>query len=361
MPSTATTEAEGPEPAAAAAAPIGVVIVSWNVRDLLRACLASLGEAGRPTRVVVVDNASSDGSAAMLRAEFPAVGLIANTDNRGFTAANNQGFRALGLRLGDETAGGLDATRPGRVLILNPDAELAPGALDDLAECLDRHPEAAAAGPRLVYGDGAPQESRRRFPGLWTGILEATPWAWHWPDNPVARRYHMRDVPPELPGRVDWLSGAAILFRSEALEAADGFDEGFFMYSEELDLCRRLRDLGWSVRYCPAARVTHHEGRSSAQVVDARHRHFQRSRIRYYRKHHGRGAAAFVRAGVLAGFAAEWCLEALKWLLGHRRALRRARMRAYAALLADGLGPTRGAGPKGGAEPGGGPAPSIGA
>jgi GT2 family glycosyltransferase len=169
--------------------------------------------------------------------------------------------------------------------------------------------------------------------------------AWHWPDNPVARRFRMDDVPDDRAGRVDWLTGAALLLRTAALRAVGGLDEGFFMYSEEVDLCRRLADAGWEVHYAPAAEVVHHEGRSSEQVVPARHRHFQRSRVRYFAKHHGPWAARVVRAGLVVGYGVELLLETAKWLVGHRRPLRRARMAMYAGLLRDGLGGDVASGP----------------
>jgi N-acetylglucosaminyl-diphospho-decaprenol L-rhamnosyltransferase len=322
-------------PSAAQSGPtIGVVVVSWNVCPLLRACLASIRSAGLPTCVVVVDNASADGSAAMVRTEFPEVRLVASTTNLGFTRGNNLGLGALGVVDGADASG----AAPRFVLLLNPDAELLPGALATLVATIEARPGVGAVGPLLLNPDGTVQSSRRRFPSLATGLLESTPVAWHWPNNPWARRYRMDDVPPTAGGPVDWVTGAALLLRAEALAALGGFDEGFFMYSEELDLCRRLRAAGWAVYFEPAARVVHHEGQSSGQVAGLRHRHFQRSRVRYFRKHHGRGAGALVRLGVLAQFAAEALLEAAKGALGHRRALRRQRVAAYWALLRDGLG-----------------------
>lgn len=383
MPSNATSDAAGVvggerssgdgSTDAASQPRIGVVVVGWNVKDLLQRCLATVAQSPVSLHVVVIDNASADGSAAMVRDEFPEVTLIANADNRGFTAANNQGFRALGLT-------GIDGCRvaagrgesvptssspaaaapdpplpapdkaapapapptsspPDYTLILNPDTEVIGDALAVLADYLDRHPEVGAVGPLLQNPDGSVQPSRRRFPSLATGLVESTPVAWHWPDNAVARRYHMADVPADAAGPVDWVTGAAILLRSSALAAAGGFDEGFFMYSEELDLCRRLADAGWAVHFCPAARIMHHEGRSSAQVAAARHLSFQRSRVRYFHKHHGAAAAGIVRVGILAAYAGELGIEALKWLLGHQRALRRARIAAYWNLLRDGLRP----------------------
>ncbi len=341
---------------------VGVVIVSWNVRELLARCLESLRAAGLPTRIVVVDNASSDGSVEALRERFADVTWLVNADNAGFTRANNQGFRLLGhagIRGGEiapearvhgparggATGGTPDGERgvqavspPDWTLILNPDTELDPETLDTLVDDLRAHPEAGAVGPALFYPDGRPQPSRRRFPSLLAGLVESTPIGWRWPNLPPVQRLHMRGE-PEAAGEVDWVTGAAILLRREALEAAGGFDEGFFMYSEELDLCRRLHAAGWRVRYNPAARVLHHEGQSSDQVAPRRHRMFQRSRIRYFGKHHGALAGFLLRWGILAQYAVELVVEALKGALGHRRELRRERVSAYAALLRDGLHP----------------------
>jgi hypothetical protein len=136
---------------------------------------------------------------------------------------------------------------------------------------------------------------------------------------------------------VDWLVGAALLTRRSVLDQVGDFDEGYFMYSEELDWCRRAKLAGWRVVYLPSARIIHYEGRSSEQVVAARHIRFQSSRVRYFRKFHGRPAAAALRAFVLAAFAVEWALEAGKWLLGSKRSLRRERMAAYGQLLASRL------------------------
>lgn len=315
--------------------PTPVVIVSWNVRDLLRACLASVRASTLPTRVVVVDNASADGSADMVRAEFPEVTLVASPENLGFTRGNNEGLRALGV-LGGSSAAEDHSWPP--VLLLNPDAELLPGALEALVAYLADHPQVGAVGPLLLNTDGSVQSSRRRFPTVLTALAESTPFEWHWPGNPWARRYRMDDVPPDAAGPVDWVTGAALLVRAEVLADLGGFDEGFFMYSEEVDLCRRMRSAGWQVHFLPEAQVIHHEGQSSGQVAPQRHRYFQRSRVRYVRKHHGRLAGEIVRWGVLKEFALEAALEWTKGKLGHKSALRQARVAAYVALLRDGLG-----------------------
>ncbi|MEO8083365.1 MAG: glycosyltransferase family 2 protein, partial [Ardenticatenales bacterium] len=222
---------------------------------------------------------------------------------------------------------------PAYTMLLNPDTEVPPGALATLVAALDADPALGAVGPRLRYADGALQPSRYRDPTPLTCLCDSTPLAWHWPNNPVVRRYHLADVPDDRAQDVDWLNGAALVVRSDALRAVGGLDEGFFMYSEEADLCRRLRSLGRRVRFEPAAEIVHLEGRSSGQVVAARHVHFQRSRVRYCRKHDGRAAAALVRFGLRAEFASEWLLEALKWTIGHKRAIRASRMRAYLTVI----------------------------
>jgi GT2 family glycosyltransferase len=247
-------------------------------------------------------------------------------------------MRALGLAVtGDAGVAAGPEVPPDAVFLLNPDTEVAPDTVARLLAYLRAHPRAGLVGPSLVYGDGSPQVSARRFPSLWVGLVESTPIGWGLPDLPATRAFRLEGRPPGLAGPVDWIGGAAILGRRAALEAAGGFDEGFFMYAEELDLCRRLRELGWETHIEPAARVVHHEARSSAQVPGRRHLLFHRSRLRYFRKHHGRAAAELLRLGLLAQYAGALALEAAKWLVGHKRELRRSRVRAYADLLASGL------------------------
>lgn len=347
---------------------LSIVIVSWNVRELLAACLRSIARSQGsgigspesesasaknltpdtrplPLEIIVVDNASSDGSAAMVAAEFPSVHLIANRENRGFTGGNNQG---------------LAVARGRYVFFLNPDTVVVDGALTILLAYMDAHPKVGACGPQLRYGDGSLQSSRRRFPTFMTALFESTPLAWHWPAalNPWARRYRMEDRLSGIgdrgsgtggPGEVtadslahtgqdvDWVVGAALLARREVLAQIGGFDEGYFMYSEELDWCRRAKAAGWQIVYVPAAQVIHYEGKSSEQVVAARHIRFQTSKVRYFRKFHGSRQAEALRVFILASFAVEWALEAGKWLLGSNRPLRRERMAAYGELLRTGL------------------------
>jgi len=306
---------------------LSVVIVNWNVRELLRRCLRSVLASGRlgglAMEVIVVDNASSDGSAEMVREEFPEVRLIANEENLGFTGANNQGIAA---------------SRGRYLLLLNPDAEVLGDALGAMVDYMDAHPDVGALGPMLLNPDGSVQSSRRRFPTLATAFLESTIFQWELSrDNRILRRYYVLDRPDDEVQEVDWVTGACILMRREALEEVGPLDEGFFMYSEELDWCRRARERGWKVVYLPTARVVHYGGKSSEQVVPFRHIQFQRSKVRYFCKHHGRLWAWFLRLFLLAMYAYLLIVESLKWLVGHKRPLRAERVRAYWQVLRSGL------------------------
>jgi GT2 family glycosyltransferase len=213
------------------------------------------------------------------------------------------------------------------------------GAAAALLEYLEAHPLVGVVGPQLRYGDGSYQSSRRRFPTLATALFESTPLAWHFPParNPWARRYHMMGAPATEVQRVDWLTGAALMTRREVLDQVGAFDEGYFMYSEELDWQRRVRQAGWHVVYLPQAVITHYEGSSSGQAVAARHLRFNLSKVRYFRKHHGARHAGFLRLALLVMFAVEWIVEAVKFVLGSQRPLRRSRLRAYWSVLRSGL------------------------
>ncbi len=308
---------------------LSVVILSWNVRDLLRECLASAtgaradapGRAPLSTEIIVVDNASSDGSADMVRAEFPGVRLVVNATNRGYPGGNNDGIAAACGRY---------------ILILNPDTRVLGDALATLVDYADAHPDVGALGPQLVNPDGTVQSSRRRFPTLITALFEST-WLQSWAPPGLLRRYYVLDHGDDETVEVDWVTGACLLVRREVVQQVGALDEGYFMYSEELDWCRRIRQAGWKVVYLPAARVIHYAAKSSDQVAPQRHIYFQTSKVRYFRKHHGRLSANVLRAALLAMYLWQLGLEAAKGALGHKRELRRERVRAYWQVLRSGL------------------------
>jgi N-acetylglucosaminyl-diphospho-decaprenol L-rhamnosyltransferase len=301
---------------------LSVVILNWNVRALLERCLTSIRSARYAIEIVVVDNASTDGSVALVRGTYPQVTLIVNEVNRGFTGGNNQGLAAAQGRY---------------ALVLNPDTEIVGGALDRLVDYLEAHPQVGAVGPMLLNPDRSIQPSRRRFPTVLTGFFEST-WLQGLAPRGVLRRYYMEDVPANVVQEVDWLNGACTLFRRAALDQVGGYDEAnFFMYSEELDLCRRIKAAGWRIVYVPDAQVIHHAGKSSEQAVAARHIHFNTSKVRYFRKWHGRAAAGALRGWLLSQYVWQIGLEAIKYALGRKRALRRQRMGVYWQVLRSGL------------------------
>jgi N-acetylglucosaminyl-diphospho-decaprenol L-rhamnosyltransferase len=323
---------------------LSILIVNWNVRDLLRACLQSLlADNDSPSEgstlscvrveeweieVLVVDNASQDGSVEMVQSEFPQVTLIESVENLGFTRGNNLLLRRCRGRY---------------ALLLNPDTEVHRDAIPRMLSYAEAHSDVAVVGPRLIYGDGRPQPSRRRFPTLMTAFMESTLLQQWFPHNRWARRYTLADVPADMVQEVDWVTGACMLVRRAAWEEIGLLDEGYFMYSEELDWCRRMVDAGWRVVYLPDAVVTHHEDQSSGQVVAARHIRFQRSKVRYFRKHHGLLHAEVLRAFILGTYLWQLGVETCKYALGHKRPLRRERMAAYVQVLRSGLNTREGA------------------
>lgn len=327
---------------------LAILIVNWNVRDLLRACLVSLRTCAASTHqqhLIVVDNASSDGSVEMLRNEFPDVHCIANPSNRGFTGGNNDGlawiekhlrFAIDDLRLVEATSNS-QATNVRRqsdyVLLLNPDTEVTAGALDALLAYADANPQVGVVGPQLRYPDGSIQSSRRRFPTLFSAMIEST-WLQALLPSRWLDSFYVHDHADDQTSTVDWVMGAAMLVRCTAYAKVGGLDEtNFFMYSEELDWCRRIVMAGWHVVYHPAAVIIHHEGQSSQQVSARRMIYFNRSKVRYFAKHHGWASSTLLRAMLMAQFGWQMGLEATKWLLGHRRPLRAERVRAYGSVF----------------------------
>jgi N-acetylglucosaminyl-diphospho-decaprenol L-rhamnosyltransferase len=281
---------------------------------------------GRPRQLswqlIVVDNASSDGSVQMLKQEHPQVEVIANQSNLGFTAGNNQGISLSDGR---------------HVLLLNPDTEVVGDALWEMVSHMDEHAGVGALGPQLLYPDGTVQSSRRRFPRLDTAFLEGTflqPW---FVSSGILRRYYVLDRADDETQEVDWLVGACLLMRRAALQEVGSLDERFFMYSEEMDWCYRAKARGWKVVYLPTARVIHHEGKSSEQVLPVRHVQFQRSKVLFFRKHRGAWRAGVLRFYLLGTYLWQTILESLKCLVGHKRPLRQQRVAAYWQVLRSGL------------------------
>src|SRR4051794_40503742 len=320
---------------------LGIVIVSWNVKDLLRRCLqsveASLHGSSLSSRIVVVDNASQDGTPQMVKDAFLDVHLIENSSNRGFARGSNDGMRALGL-LSPETR---PRRAPRYLLLLNPDTEVVGDAIPHMVHYLETHPEVIVVGPQLRYGNGTLQSSRRRRPGLLTLFWESTLLEQWWPHNPWAVHYRFEERPAVGEQQVDWLVGAALLVRATTIDRVGGLDEGFFMYSEELEWQERLtrgrRAQRGRIVYLPGAIIIHDEGRSSEQNLLRRHIDFNRSKLRYTRLRFGPTMALLLRTFLLASYLVQTLIEASKWVLGHKRRLRAARVRQYLQIVASGL------------------------
>jgi GT2 family glycosyltransferase/glycosyltransferase involved in cell wall biosynthesis len=263
---------------------ISVVIVSFNTRELLRGCLASLREQDRQdVHTIVVDNRSTDGSQAMVRTEFPEVELLESEENLGFAKGNNAGF----VRCTGEF-----------VLLLNSDAFPHTGAITAMVDAARRHPGAAVIGPRLLNSDGTLQRSAWPFPDPTRLLLEAV--GLH---RILRRTPFFEDLGTwnhDEERRVDFLAGACLLLRATALAEVGGFDERFYMYAEEADLQRRMRARGWSVMLTPTAVVTH-VGGASATGPASRLSQFYGGQLRFLRKHRGGGAVAIARISLLIG------------------------------------------------------------
>jgi N-acetylglucosaminyl-diphospho-decaprenol L-rhamnosyltransferase len=274
---------------------VAVVVVSYDAREALAACLDSLSRhGGLVCEVVVVDNASKDDSAEAVRARGPAVRLIGNSDNLGFARACNQG---------------LGATSAPLVLFLNPDATVAAGAVEALAARLRGEGDVGAVGPLTRHPDGTIQVStgpdlpplaELRQRRLVRGLRRRDPGALR-----EAEERHAREHEP------GWVSGSCLMARREALEAVGGFDEGFFLYEEDADLCRRLRRAGWRVVFTPAAQIRHQLGRSMARSPLRARLEYQRSHLLYYRKHNGHLATTALRLVLLGRSLAALGLSAL--------------------------------------------------
>lgn len=305
---------------------MGVAIVSYNTASLLRRCLQSL-VADTSGRVLVLDN-GTDGSADLVRREFPSVQVRAQEDNRGYGAAANVAIAELGTRY---------------VLLLNADTELTPRTVESLAAYLDDHPRVAVAGPRIVNAAGTYEQSAHRFPTATSLLLHAR-W-WPGPQSAPAQRPSKHRRSPfaalahwnEWRARpVDWVLGAALAIRREAFETVNGFDEAYFLYQEEIDLCYRLRAAGWEIHYAPVATILHVGGASTGQRATETFGQFVRSTRRFARLRLSRTRAAGVRAVLGAVLVTRLALEAAR-LAGSRSSEGRERIRGRIAAWRRGL------------------------
>ncbi len=256
---------------------LSIIIVSWNVKDDVLACLSSLRQnpLSPPFEQIVIDNNSSDGTADFVKQNYPEVTLIANQDNLGFAKANNQGIALAAGRY---------------VLLLNPDTIVHPGSLDILVKFLDDNPDVGACGPKLLNNDGSPQASVRRFPTFRGVLYSHTVCRLLGLFRTQHREWMMRDFGYDKQTDVDQIMGAAMMVRNSAIEEVGHLDGDFFMYFEEVDWCYRIKQAGWRIVFLPDAVLTHLGGRSSSQAPLKRIM-MLKSLLAFFRKHRRASAA----------------------------------------------------------------------
>ena len=259
---------------------LSIIIVSWNVADLLANCLNSIltHPPSGSYEILVVDNASSDDSVRVLREKFPQVRLILNDQNVGFAGANNQAMQAATGRY---------------LLLLNPDTIVFEGTLQCLVDFLDQHPQAGAAGSLYENPDGSLQPSAFPFPTVSRELWRLL----HLDRLHAYGTYNMQRWSRKTPREVDSLQGASLMLRRAALDETGLLDTGYFMYTEEIDLCYRLRQKGWSLYWVPRSRIIHFGGQSTRQAALKMFLCLYGSKVQFFRKHYGEASArAYKRA-----------------------------------------------------------------
>lgn len=284
---------------------LAIVIVNYNTRELLGDCLDSIFEShGDFTyQVCVVDNNSSDGSAGLVRETFPQVRLVESQVNGGYAYANNLGLRAMGF--GDSQFSVLNSQLARYVLLLNPDTILPPSALQQMLAFMDAHPEAGAAGPRLVLPDGQLDRAcRRSFPTPEIACYRLTGLSFLFPRSRRFGRYNLSYLDPAETTEVDSVVGAFMMVRGKAVEQAGLLDESFFMYGEDLDWAYRIKQAGWKIYYNADVTVLHYKEAASKgkRAIRLKTRYeFYRAMHLFYHKHYEATTPFWLRGLVLAG------------------------------------------------------------
>ena len=281
---------------------LSIIIVSWNTRKLLDRCLETVEEAIRTsdveeTEIFVVDNGSTDGSVGMLRGRPGVLRIIVNDENIGFARANNQAIRRTSGRY---------------ILLLNPDTELGKDSIGAMIRFLENNPSVGAVGPRQTNPDGSLQPSCFPLPTLPREFWRL----FHLDSIRAIASYPMQSWDHESPRQVESLMGACLCLRREALDGVGLLDEDYFMYSEEIDLCYRLRTAGWTLFWVPAAVVAHHGGQSTKQAQTQMFLHLYKSKILYFRKNGGGMRSVAYKFILIGASLARLALAPIAWLQG---------------------------------------------
>ncbi len=254
---------------------LSIIIVSWNVKKVLIDCLESIEEnpASEPFEVIVVDNASSDGTVESVRNKFPEVVVIANSQNLGFAAANNQG---------------IEKSQGEYILLLNPDTIIHSDSLDILIEFMDKNEDVGICGPQLLNQDGTIQSSVRCFPTFRGALYRHTVIRYLGLFKNEYKKWLMKNFDHKTKMDVDQVMGAALMIRQSIIEDIGVMDEQFFMYYEEVDLCFRIKQAGWRVVFMPEVVITHLGSQSSGQIPVKKQMMAITSLLKFFRKHRGK-------------------------------------------------------------------------
>jgi len=315
---------------------LAIIIVNWNVRDLLANCLsavqADVANSRLSSEIWVVDNGSTDGSVEMLRQDFPQVKLIASPKNLGFAAGNNAALRAMGFT--SPSSPKENWNLPEVVLLLNPDTEVHLGALPTLYDFLKNNDRAGIVGANLLYGDGTFQHGAFDFPGLCQLAIDLLPLLGRWVESRLNGRYPRSWYESGQPFRIGHPLGAAMAVRREAIQQAGLLDEHYYMYVEEVDWSKRLALVGWQAYCVPSAKVTHFGGQSTDQVKINSLINLWNSRYRFYRTYYHplkvKLAAWIVQVGLARKWAADFQAVKQGQLTEHERV---ARGQAYQKII----------------------------
>jgi len=303
-------------------AELSVIIANYNTRELLKKCLNSIyqNQHGMRVQVIVVDNASTDGSVAMVRETFPQAVLIENPKNLGFARAVNQGLRCADGNY---------------LLLLNSDTEIADAALARSAEFLNSHPDAGIVGCKLLNPDGSVQPSCESFLSLRGIFFETFFLETLFPRSRLFGRMHLTYLGYDSVEKVDYVKGAFLMTRRQVLDDIGTLDEDFFFYAEEMDWCYRARQKKWEVYFTPEAEVIHYGGQSADSISPDMFVQLHKARLQFYRKHHGPIETAMARSllaiGALLRLAA-WSAIALSRIFIKRSKYEYARKKVSAFL-----------------------------
>lgn len=304
---------------------LGIVIVNYRTPDMLHDCLRSIfmSEDVSPS-VCVVDNASNDSSAAMVRRDFPQVTLFVQPRNQGYAFANNIGLQHFGFSARTDATG--NSTAPDYILLLNPDTLLPPTALAQMIAFMEERPQCGAAGPRLIRADGSLDKAcRRSFPSPEVSLWRLTGLSKLFPKHKRFGRYNLTYLDEDQTTEVDSVVGAFMLMRREALQQAGLLDDVFFMYGEDLDLAYRIKQAGWQIWYHAAVTVMHYKGSSSKQVSSQSIFHFYDAMRIFHRKHYRQSLPQPLNVAI------ESAIWALCRLMLVRNALRKPEKRGVAS------------------------------